>query len=950
MLTARDFPAFFTALHGRPPFRWQTRLCEAVFSDGWCSTIAAPTGTGKTAVIDIALFHLAAEAASPKRTAPLRIVFAVDRRVVVDQAFERAKHIGHRLAAPDAPVLASVAEALRTLAETPLHVEQLRGGMPREDDWALTPTQPTVLCTTVDQLGSRLLFRGYGVSPAMAPIHAGLLGEDALILLDEAHLSHAFHDTLEGIAHHRTCRDDPSVGRPWAVVALTATPAAAARTFHLTPEERAEPAIARRLAAHKPARLVLLSAETETDIASAYAKAAADWIADCGRSDPVIAVVVNRVRLARLIHAQLRADHGDDAAILLTGRVRPVERDDLIERYKARLSADGRLGGTAPLFVVATQCIEAGADFDVDALITQIAPLDALRQRFGRLNRLGMSAASPAAILAAKAEVAARAQDPVYGDRMRATWAWLKQIATRGRRKGDPEIVDFGVDALDALLAAAPADTAASLAAPAARAPRLRRPDIAFFAVTNPSPAPDVALPLYLRGRIDAVADVGIIWRADLTETDLDDRDRAIAIVTAMPPRPGEAVSVPVWAARAWLGRHAGADELPDLDMTVDGSAGNGAGRAFVRWRRGALDPTDIDTAANLRPGDLIVLPAEAGGCDPFGWAPLSTEPVRDIADRAAAPYRGQRRRAVLRLHPAIWPGEDWRALGALLAEADLGDARGLVAAARAIVAPEGALAVQLADFAAAPRLTVETPYDSAETRPGLLLVAPAGVPGSPGAGDGSTDGSTDDDDAGSFSRQAPQTLAEHTRAVAKQAAEFAARLRLPDRLARSLALAASLHDDGKADPRFQAYLSGGATSGEPLAKSGTTHPGRAADRAARRASGLPGAWRHEVLSVRLAVPHLHGRDDVDPDLVLFLIGVHHGQGRPFFRHDDPWEANPYLDLPPGSGPDRLDFAWNGRDWTEVFDGLRRRYGTWGLAWLEAILRLADHRASEAGT
>jgi CRISPR-associated endonuclease/helicase Cas3 len=270
---------------------------------------------------------------------------------------------------------------------------------------------------------------------------------------------------------------------------------------------------------------------------------------------------------------------------------------------------------------------------------------------------------------------------------------------------------------------------------------------------------------------------------------------------------------------------------------------------------------------------------------------------------------------------------------------------------AREIANPQGELAMRLKEFASARQLTFETPYDTDETRAGLLLVAPAGLPREDPTDDtdGAGDGSTDDDDTGSFSRHMPQRLAEHAEAVRCRATEFAEKLFLPDRLARSLALAAKWHDGGKSDKRFQFYLSGGSTDGEPLAKSGLGYRGVAADRAARRASGLPDRWRHEVLSVRLAMPRLRDHNDIDPDLVLFLIGTHHGQGRPFFRHEDPWDDREHPDLPSGAGPERLDFEWNGMDWPELFAVLRRRYGTWGLAWLEAVLRLADHRASEAG-
>jgi CRISPR-associated helicase Cas3 len=105
-----------------------------------------------------------------QRTAPRRIFFVVDRRVIVDQAFQHARHIERALANPGHDVVAAVAERLRELsgAENPLEHKplvclQLRGGVYRDDAWARTPTQPTVIASTVDQIGSRMLYRGYGL-------------------------------------------------------------------------------------------------------------------------------------------------------------------------------------------------------------------------------------------------------------------------------------------------------------------------------------------------------------------------------------------------------------------------------------------------------------------------------------------------------------------------------------------------------------------------------------------------------------------------------------------------------------------------------------------------------------------------------------------------------------------------------------------------------------------
>ena len=50
--------------------------------------------------------------------------------------------------------------------------------------------------------------------------------------------------------------------------------------------------------------------------------------------------------------------------------------------------------------------------------------------------------------------------------------------------------------------------------------------------------------------------------------------------------------------------------------------------------------------------------------------------------------------------------------------------------------------------------------------------------------------------------------------------------------------------------------------------------------------------------------------------------------------------------LAPGHGPQSLGFALDGLDWPGLFETLKAKYGLWELARMEAILRLADQRAS----
>jgi CRISPR-associated endonuclease/helicase Cas3 len=214
-----------------------------------------------------------------------------------------------------------------------------------------------------------------------------------------------------------------------------------------------------------------------------------------------------------------------------------------------------------------------------------------------------------------------------------------------------------------------------------------------------------------------------------------------------------------------------------------------------------------------------------------------------------------------------------------------------------------------------------------------------------------------DDDDLTCVST-AEQSLDEHSMLVLQTVEKLAARC-LPEMLRQVTAGAAYWHDCGKLDERFQILLHRGdelAALGakHPLAKSAWIPASPAERRAMREASGLPEEFRHEMLSTQLAEVHAAGPDEQTlADLFLHLIASHHGHARPLAPVTDDPEPPPVLGRLGAqpislSGRDRRRWIAHRVDsgLADRFWQLTRRYGWWGLAYLEAIVRLGDWYAS----
>ena len=1021
-VNATDFPAFFKACWGddKPPFAWQTALAHRVLgvrpgsrgsepervavgqeASGWPEVISLPTASGKTACLDIAVFSLAVQAdrlrVDRRITAPRRIFFVVDRRVIVDEAFERARQLANKLETAPNGILKTVADNLRRVAhgtatgfekERPLSVHVLRGGMYRSEAWARNPLQPAIVSSTVDQVGSRLLFRAYGRSPGTWPIYAGLVANDSLILLDEAHCARPFLQTLQAVDRFRGHRwAEVPLKRPFHAVVMSATPPTGSGDVF---EDRSgEPRdvdhpLGRRQLASKPVGLQCVTAAKGSKATEALAKALASAAVRLISGDQkAIAVFVNRVDTARKTYRRLRRNDGI-TAILLTGRMRQVDKDGVLQRLRdLRLDSEHShiRDLEQPVVVVATQTLEVGADLDFDGLVTECASLDALRQRFGRLNRMGRDIASRGSILIRGDQERLKRRDtgdPIYGKALTRTWDWLN------RHKDEDGNVDFAIAALDHLVR--DDDMGEKLVVASPDSPVLLPTHIDCWAQTAPAPEPTPDVGRFLRGGRQFAPDAQVCWRADLDLRSEELQRGALESLALCPPSSSETVPVPVGVVRRWLSGDDSADQTGDVEGIGDSGTVGGrekhspvVGRLAVRWRGSKTTLAHVTSKPlAIRPGDVIVIPTAHGGpWNQLGDLPeeaTETPAAIDVGDRA---YRTARAKPILRLHPdlvAVWPDEmpGSRAASVLLEDVKRKydeDPDRMVGAVHDLLIEMATATVPLPHDSPWSWLTQTAKELTADFSNNIarlcrdcrvvgdrtvILVGHRPVPGLVHAADIFSD--EDDSTASGTSHRDGRAvgLVEHLRGVERFARRHGKGCGLPDDMTEALACAGLIHDIGKADLRFQALLRGGSRwdAGIPLAKSAHMPHSAAARRRAREAVGYPSGGPHSLVSVRLveSVPeYLPSHPDMR-DLVLHLVASHHGQCRPFAPvviDAEPVEVSVSLNgkmvrCMSATKLERLDSGVSDRYWR-----LTRRYGWWGLAWLEALLRLADRRQSE---
>ncbi|HLG54748.1 MAG TPA: DEAD/DEAH box helicase [Vicinamibacterales bacterium] len=423
----RRFSSLFreaTGTDGPLPYQKGLALCDSL-----PSLVDVPTGLGKTAAAVLSwVWRRRFDSDAVRMCTPRRLVYCLPMRVLVEQTHhvtvEWLKLLG--LYAQESQELNSDwSRPDGDLGGSPIAVHLLLGGE-EKSDWALWPERDAILIGTQDMLLSRALNRGYAAGRARWPLEFGLLNNDCLWVFDEIQLMDTGLATSLQLDAWRRClrlrssrsefpeEESNHVPRPchslwmsatmarhWLERAVDWSPRAAMEwnnRHQLSETERADSElrsgqlfqIAKQLAPEPIARLEKpKTKESRADKADAdrkqadYLKQLAEhiWKAPDHVPAGLTLVIVNTVDRATKLFELLKKQPGvrQVPIKLIHSRFRPHERREWRDFLNRR--------DVSPRILISTQVVEAGVDLSARVLYTELAPWASLVQRFGRCAR-----------------------------------------------------------------------------------------------------------------------------------------------------------------------------------------------------------------------------------------------------------------------------------------------------------------------------------------------------------------------------------------------------------------------------------------------------------------------------------------------------------------------------------------------------------------------------------
>lgn len=816
-----DFTRAFHALTGHPPFPWQERLYREYFAKGNVpSACCLPTGLGKTSAIAVWLIALA-----NGKNVPRRLIYVVNRRTVVDQTTDEV--VRYQQAIEDDPELSAFNDRFEQL-----RISTLRGQFADNGDWCEDPSRPAVICGTVDMIGSRMLFNGYGIGRNKRPLHAGFLGQDALLIHDEAHLEPAFQRLIETI---ETQQKEHEPSTPWQklrVMELTAT-TKSQDSFTLDDDDYANNIVDQRMNATKLLHL------QELKDAKKPAKELVEKALSFNGTELAVLIFAQSVETVLEIQSALaKARVPRENIRTLTGTMRGKERDELAEdktfaRFLPTLPADVTTG---TVYLVCTSAGEVGVNISANYLICDLTTFESMAQRFGRVNRFGKFEGCEVHVFYPGPDDWDD-KHPLTTPRQH-TLELLRELELKG--SASPK-------ALNELSAAARSAAFAPIPT-ILPATHMLFDAWALTTITGKLPGRPPVEP-YLHGLTDQeLPETHVAWRDDvrlLEDKSVSNTVRA-ELLLAYPLLARELLREPSYRAikhletigkrhpehHAWLVKDDGEVEEITLDFF-----------------------TTKDNKERIN-SLTVVLDPRSGGLNSVGMLDGASEAADDVSQTTERCRSTDRETVPPEFHEVFSL--------ALLTEDEDDDPNVLRWFARR--------------------------------------------------------------NTGEVKSRKPVLLGGHVSDVEKRLREILSGLSLGDSLNNCLKIAARFHDDGKKRLIFQSMLGNRNSPNVWWAKSG-------------RKSGtrLEEKYRHEFGSLNElpAVEELGITED-ERELVLHLIAAHHGRARPHFPSDEVFDPNQ-----PQQASDELAMTVAQR-----FGRLQRRYGRWGLAYLESLLRAADWSAS----